>query len=369
MKNKKQEMKVGFDAKRAFQNNTGLGNYSRYLIDILTTYVPDFQYYLFAPKETEKYKVDSQNFIITPKDKSFRFLWRSWGIKKDLEEKQIHIFHGLSNEIPFGLKNTNVRTVVTIHDLIFLRFPNWYKLLDRLIYNFKFKYAAKNADRIIAISEKTKSDLVEFYDISPEKISVIYQNCHPRFGLKSELKYDVVERYKLKKKYIICVGTIEPRKNQINLAKAFDALKTDDVDLVIVGRGKEYKTELENYIKDKQNIHILGNVDNDELVALYQNAQFAVYISIFEGFGIPVLEALRAGVPVLAATGSCLEEAGGDAALYVNPEDISAITEQLKLLLEDKTLHQTLKNNATKHLEKFDDKKIAEQIHKLYSTL
>lgn len=198
-------MKIGFDAKRAYHNYTGLGNYSRDLIQNLLTYYPDNEYHLYAPKtgDNPRFKfVEQHDNVIThfPESslhKTFNGLWRSVDLDTFLAKDKIDVFHGLSNEIPMRKKASKVKHVVTIHDLIFKRFPNTYKKLDRNIYNTKFKYAAQNADKIIAISEQTKRDIVEFYNVEENKIEVIYQTCHQNF--KEEYSDDF--KLKVKRKF------------------------------------------------------------------------------------------------------------------------------------------------------------------------
>ncbi|RZJ64730.1 MAG: glycosyltransferase family 1 protein, partial [Flavobacterium sp.] len=177
-------MRLGFDGKRAANNLTGLGNYSRSLIEHLAKGFPQNQYFIYTPKAKEpilKFSLFNLQNIFLKLPKKSKFLWRSFGVKYQLLKDKIDLFHGLSYEIPFGLKKTGIKSVVTIHDLIFLRKPEYYQPIDRLIYNYKSKYACKNADQIIAISEKTKQDIIELYNISPAKIEVIYQSCDDSF--------------------------------------------------------------------------------------------------------------------------------------------------------------------------------------------
>ena len=163
---KSNRMKIGFDAKRVYQNYTGLGNYSRDLVRNLLTYYPQHQYFFYAPKVVENERVaflkTYDNVVIrTPKSslhKTFKGIWRSIDLDKELTKDGIAIYHGLSNEIPKRVKESKVKHIVTIHDLIFKRFPDTYNAIDRNIYDRKFKYSALNSDKIIAISEQTKQD-------------------------------------------------------------------------------------------------------------------------------------------------------------------------------------------------------------------
>ena len=213
-------MKIGFEAKRAFTNGTGLGHYSRTLITSLATYFAEHDFYLFTPKKTSLFNTTSFKNIqtITPKHflaSVFRSAWRSSWVKKDLVKLDIDIYHGLSHEIPFGIQNTSVKSVVTMHDLIFERYPEQYNPIDIKIYRKKFKYACKNANHIIAISHQTKNDLIDFYKVPFEKISVCYQSCNPAFGIEvsEQEKKRVQQLYQLPDKFFLYVGSIIERKN------------------------------------------------------------------------------------------------------------------------------------------------------------
>ena len=175
-------MNIAFDAKRAFTNGTGLGHYSRTLIRSLATFFPNENYFPCTPLITDRFDVSAfpNMHIISPATfttRSLRKLWRSSLVKSDLLKNNIDIYHGLSHEIPKGIDATKIKSIVTMHDLIFERFPEQYGLIDRKIYRYKFQYACKHANKIIAISEQTKNDLVELYDVPEHKIAVCYQSC------------------------------------------------------------------------------------------------------------------------------------------------------------------------------------------------
>ena len=153
-----------------------------------------------------------------------------------LKNNHIQLYHGLTNELPLGIHKSGIKTVVSIHDLIFIRFPELYPYFDRKIYKSKFKYACKIADKIIAISQQTKSDIIKYFGIKEEKIEVIYQGCHPIFQkpLPTEELERIKQQYQLPEKYVLNVGTIEKRKNLLSLVKAIKPL--EDINLVIVGK-------------------------------------------------------------------------------------------------------------------------------------
>ena len=360
-------MKIGFDAKRAFHNNTGLGNYSRFVIQALLKYFPKNEYFAYSPKLSER---EIRIVGITPKNK---FLWRSWLIKNDLKRDGIQIYHGLSNELPFGKMPSGIKMVVTIHDLIFERYPKLYPFFDRIIYKIKFRKACQNADAVVAVSEQTKRDIIDFYGINPEKIHVIYQDCDAAFQEKqsSEQIEKIKEKYQIKKKYILSVGTIIERKNQASLVAAFHQLNLSNYELILVGSHSKYQDEIEKYIQENniQHVKILNKVPFQDLPAIYQGSELFVYPSFFEGFGIPIVEALHSGIPVVAATGSCLEEAGGEGALYANPLDINDLADKILQILVNKDLRKQLIEAGQKHVEQFSAERIAKKLNDLYCKL
>ena len=182
-----------------------------------------------------------------------------------------------------GIHRTGIRSVVTIHDLIFLRYPQYYHRLDRIIYNRKFNYACRKADRIVAVSECTKRDIVKFYGISPEKIDVVYQGCDPVFArpVSKKEKDRVRAAYGLPERFILSVGTIEERKNLLLAVKAVE--KLDDVHLVAIGKSTDYAKKVQDYVEAhglENRVHIIHNLKFGDLPILYHLASLFVYLSL-----------------------------------------------------------------------------------------
>lgn len=368
-------MRIGFDAKRAFNNRRGLGNYSRDTIRILSEQLPYNQYFMFTPKVNQDifsgFASNCQTVLPhTFFSKQFSSLWRTFGICSDIGVQKIEVFHGLSHELPYGIEKLHLRKIVTMHDLIFLKFPHLYPLIDRILYKNKYLHSCKIADTIIAISEQTKCDLVELANIDEHKIEVVYQGCNRIFQQKVDenVKEQIRQKYHLPKTFMIHVGAIEKRKNQEVILKAMHVGKID-YPLVLVGGATLYLDELRSYIHQHQldsKVFILTNVPTNDLPALYQSASLFLYPSIFEGFGIPLLEALWSGIPVIAATGSCLEESGGSSSHYVAPHDIDNWAYEINKVLEDTELRIKMTQHNQAHLMQFTDEAIAKHIWKIY---
>lgn len=373
-------MNIGFDAKRITHNATGLGNYSRFAVNSLAACYPGNNYLLYTPSPG---KENLRKQICNAPAVSFRYpsprffypnaLWRSYGIVRDLKRDGIDLFHGLSNELPFGLAKAGIRSVVTLHDLIFLRYPHLYAPVDRKIYTYKFREACRTADKIIAVSETTRRDLVGFFGIDERKIEVVYQGCAPAFARRAteEEKQSLRKKYDLPTRYILNVGSIEERKNLLLAVKALNRVP-GDVELVAVGRATPYLDKIRSYAQANglsHRVRFLHGFPFADLPALYQCASVFVYPSFFEGFGIPILEAITSGVPVIAATGSCLEEAGGPDSLYVNPDDEQDMAEKLNAVLAGSLLAQRMVTAGKAYSRRFESARLAADLMRVYTKI
>lgn len=382
-------MKIGFDAKRAYHNGTGLGHYSRTLLQSLSRYFPEHEYYLFNPKASSSFTVEGTNIHeVLPSlvaHKIFRSAWRSSWVKKDLQRLGIDLYHGLSHEIPLGIQKTGIPSVVTIHDLIHERYPEQYAAIDVKIYSRKFRYACEHANKIIAISEQTKKDIIDFYKTPAEKIEVCYQSCNPAFGftVSAEEKQTVLQRYGLPEQFFLSVGSIIERKNLLNICKAIFLLREEmNIPLVVIGDGGKYKQQVKDYIKqnrlDEKIIFLSENPvarssasfkTAADFPAIYQSAMAMIYPSFFEGFGIPVLEALWSRLPVITSGISCLPEAGGEGAFYIDPSDSGSIAEAMRNIYNDPSLVSNMKEKGWQHAQKFTQQKCAAAVMEVYKTL
>jgi glycosyltransferase involved in cell wall biosynthesis len=371
------DMRIGFDAKRAFLNQAGLGNYSRNTLSALQKYYPHHDYILYTPElKTDIFKEYPLFDLVTPDNfltRLFKSYWRHYAISKRIGKDKIEIFHGLSNELPFGIHQANISAVVTIHDLIFMRFPLWYKPIDRKIYLKKVKYACNTASKIIAISNHTRTDLINRLQIDPERIEVIYQSISERYyfhSIKDQID-EMLAKYNLPPRYILTVGTIEPRKNQLAVLKAINRLNLD-IPYVIIGKSTAYKAELVEFINMNRlsdQVYFLHDVPDIDLPALYQQAICMVYLSHYEGFGLPVVEAMASGCPVIASSVSCLPEIGDDAALYCEPDDETCLSEMLRKITNDSELRNSLSERGKRRSQFFHPEERVNALMELYQKL
>ena len=377
----KQQLIVGFDAKRIVRNGTGLGSYGRTLVNDLAAlegldlrlYAPDSgrdSLRCQVPERGNLHYVYPQGSLPAPFASFYKDYWRSRGITSQLRSDGVQVFHGLSGELPVGIRATGIRTVVTVHDLIFLRHPEYYNWVDVQIYRRKFFRMLKEADRIVAISECTRRDIAELGHLPSERIDLIYQSCAPRFSAEvlPQTIEEVRQRYKLPERYVLSVGSIEERKNALLAVKALHWLP-GELSLVLVGRTTKYTRKILHLVQREHLAHrviILDKVPDDDLPALYQQAEAFVYPSRYEGFGIPIIEAIRMGLPVVGCVGSCLEEAGGPHNLYVDPDDAEALATAISRMLKGAEGREQRIAESRNYIRRFENNDAARKFEELY---
>ncbi len=376
-------MHIAFDAKRYYHNNTGLGNYSRSLVNNMAILYPEHKYWLCNPKHATQYATIKANNVteLLPQKSIYKLLksaWRSKFIIPTLIENNIDIYHGLSHEIPNGIHKTNIKSVVTIHDLIFEKYPNQFKAVDRFIYRKKFTYASLNANAVVAISTQTKQDLIDIYKVPENNIHICYQSCDEIFkqAYTQQACLDLLQQYNLPSEYILYVGSIIERKNVLTLIKAIEKLDGKyTIPLIIVGKGDYYEKQVRAYVAEKKlhkNVIFLHDVITDSrlifgtLPLLYSQAQMFVYPSMYEGFGIPILEAMHCKCPVITSNVSCLPETAGNAGICIAPYDTAALAAAITSLLQDSALKAKLVNNGIIQAEKFSTYNSVQSVMNVY---
>lgn len=363
-------MKIGFDAKRLFLNYTGLGNYSRTLVRNLQRYFPEHEYYLFTPRieknEDTQYFIDNPNFTIVQYPSFFSAYWRSVGIVRYLKKLEIDIFHGLSHEIPFGLGKSGIRSCVTVHDLIFEKYPKLFPFIDRTLYHLKYKNSAHRADKILSISKSTSADIKKIWSIPEDKIELLYQPCGDAFYTEPHLSS--------KRDYFLYVGAIIPRKGLLEIVEAYNLLeKNYRIPLMIIGTGGAYLDEVKSQVErlGLTSFFIFkGQVSNKDLISYYDGAKALIYPSLYEGFGIPIVEAALRKCPIICSGTSSMPEASGPDAIFIQPGNPQSIEQAMKFCID---YPDKLENKAEKTYiyvdEKFNPRHTAHSLISIYQDL
>lgn len=354
-------MKVGFDAKRFFYNKTGLGNYSRSIVNALAENYPNDEFLLLNAKH-ESIQLPFPNLGLIHPQQAGK-LWRILGMGKIASRAGLNVFHGLSNELPLDIKSFKNKKVVTIHDVIFKRYPNYYPLIDRSIYHLKTKHAVKSADVIVATSKATADDLVRFYQADESKIKVVYQPVHESWyqSVKTNREFE--------NPYYVYVSSFNQRKNHGALVQAFALIhKQTDLNLVLAGSYGETSNTIKNFIESEKlqnRVFIVENPAQDRLVSIVKNAAAFVYPSLFEGFGIPLAEAAVCGLPVAASDISVFTELAEKSALYFHPNKPESIADAMLSIVDpEKQFVLNLHRDAL--LQKIDKANIAKDLMNVY---
>ena len=372
-------MNIAFDAKRITNNATGLGNYSRFVLEALTEYRPENRYLLYSPSigRPELYRelLEHRSVQLHTPHRALAFLggslWRNYSIPRLVREAKVDLFHGLSNELPLGLyRAQRVGTVVTIHDLAFIRYPQYYKPIDRLLYRRKYGASARAADHVITVSEQTRRDVIDIFGVEEERVTTVYQGCSERFAqIQPEEVAAARQALRLPQRYMLFVGSIEERKNLLLAVEALAQLQDKELHLVAVGRRTPYVQQVLDRARRlgvTSRLHLLHQVGAAYLPGIYGGAEVFVYPSRFEGFGIPIIEALNAGIPVIGATGSCLEEAGGPTSLYTDPDNADMLASLIDRVLIDISLRRLMIDEGRSYVERFTPKRIARDLSQVY---
>ena len=372
-------MHIGFDGKRFFDNVTGLGNYARSTVLGLAGHFPEHRFTLYAARSAGRFCTPPRQANLhvheaCPAGRMFPAMWRSLAIPRAARRDGLDIYHGLSHELPLARFAPATRTVVTMHDLLFLTHPGLYRWTDRRLYAWKYRSSCKKADMVVAISRKTADDVRELFGIPDDRIRVAYQSCSPAFAEDIPGQELVRQRraYSLPTEFILFVGSLIPRKGVQTLIDALAALPAADrPGLAVVGKGP-----MEGALRDQATrlglsglVRFLGRVADTDLPGLYRLARVFAYPSVGEGFGIPILEGLASGVPVVTSTGSCFSEAGGDAALYAAPGDADELAAALARALGDETLRRDMIARGRRHALNFHISRTSARLMEIYAEL
>ena len=362
-------MRIGFDAKRLFHNHTGLGVYSRLLVAGLAEHYSEHEYLLYAQRvEQSRYKAKFNDYTLR---QGRGWTWRTLSLSKDIVSDACDLYHGLSHELPLNLHKSSIKTVVTIHDLIFKVDPELFPYVDRKIYDLKWRYSCKHADAIIAVSEHTRQDLIKLYDVPNEKIHVIHPPVPPPPTPDASVDKRVEIKYGLSDPFWLFVGAINRRKNILGILRAM-LIASERMPLIIVGSGGSYEKKVRQFVLQKglsSRVRFMGHLPNEDLPIFYRKAMALIYPSLYEGFGIPLVESLHNGTPVITSNSSSMPEAAGPGAILVDPSSPEDIAAAMSNMSNSSTLRSELSAAGRLYALRFTTEKVVHRTMKLYNDL
>jgi glycosyltransferase involved in cell wall biosynthesis len=370
---------IGFDARSANSENSEIGCYGRFIIKALAEACPENAYFrMYTPKHQPQREYDALDSLpnvesMEPDGAIWRklsLLWQMFRMSKDAKRGDVELYHGLEGRLPYGLRRRGIRSVVSVHNLISLRFTKYYNIFERVIEYIRLSSACHRADRIIAASEATRRDIAHLLGVSHEKIDVVYEGCNPLYSreISDEEVAAVRKKYDLPERYILNIGDMVERKNFGLIVEAMAELP-DDINLVVVGEQTSYTKRVKRRLKVlgfENRVHFRRNVATQDRAALYKGADIFINPSRFEGFSVEILEALSVGVPVIATRGSSLEEAGGKHSIYVSDRDCGELVEAIERLSSDEQLREKMIEEGKHHVTHFRSEVAAYNIMKCY---
>ena len=362
-------MKIGIDARMYGPKQSGLGRYVQQLIDGLLKIDNENQYVLYVRTYEQQYEITNyENCKIIVVDIPWYSLAEQIKFKKIIKQEKVDLMHFPHWNVPLFY---NDPFVVTIHDLIMYHYPRaeattlgpikfWLK--DRA-HRVVLRHAVRKAKKIIVTSEFTRQDVHKTLGVRLEKMAVVYQAPFERYKTQETNKLQIT------KPYVLYVGNAYPHKNLERLLKAwgiFEEKFGGVYQLVLAGKSSFFYEGLKSYALCPKSAVFVGYVPDDELSQLYFNASLYVFPSLYEGFGLPPLEAQQYGVPVISSSASCLPEVLGESALYFDPENIEQMADAIHRGLTDENIRLELKQNAAENLKRFSGERMARETKKIY---
>lgn len=389
-------MRIGFDAKRAFCNDRGLGVYGRGLVGALAERHPGHGYVLYTPSTGSPGRLGWARGlpgaeVVSPGGApgtalgrawaaARGALWRSCGVPRRLDADRVDVFHGLSAELPLGVgrgrARPRARAVVTVHDLLWRRRPRGLSAVDRAVHDAKCRLAVSRAHAVVAVSERTRRDVVGLLSVPEERVRVVHPSCGPAFfGDPPRERVESARRaHGLPGSYVLYVGAFDERKNVLSLLRAFRALGEGarGASLVLVGAGGAGRRRAQEEARRLglgDRAAFPDGVPSGDLPAVYRGCLFLAWPSFFEGFGLPVLEAAASGRAVVTSRGTSMEEAAGDGALYVDPGSVRELRDAMGRLLSDGALRGELGRRGRARAERFRPERAADAMMGVYRSV
>lgn len=403
-------MRIGIDIRAIGKQRTGDEVYFFNLVKNLAVRDKKNEYFLFAdrnPKKNKKLgdeigKLElGKNFKIIFIDSPNRFCWNLWALPNYLKKNPVYPVRNIQSDssnthltqisngvdifhtqyiAPFWLPK-NIKLVLTIHDISFNFFPQYIKKSDLFFLKTLLPRSIKRAEKIITVSQNEREKIINFYKIPPEKVDFAYNGVdYEKFAkeFSKEEKEGIRQKYNLPQKFLLYVGTFQPRKNIPTLIKAFNIFSKKhnqkNLKLVLAGnkKARNFDKRIDKMIERYQlqgKIIFPGWIDEEDKPILLQSAQCFVFPSLYEGFGIPIVEAMAAGIPVISSNASCLPEVGKDVVLYADPQNAEEFSEKIQQVLTDETLRDDLIKRGQEIAKEYSWQKTAEKILAVYKSL
>lgn len=380
-------MKIGIDIRMLGRKRTGDETVFFNLVKNLALIDSENEYVLFSDERSEEEVAEIRrslgieaktNFTCVTLPTTSKFVWNFWTLPAYLRKHPVDVYH-TQYIVPFFVSR-KIKIVTHVHDISFRIYPEYIRFKDRFFLSLLIPRSLRRADKVIAVSEFTKQEIVKHYGISEEKVSVVLNALSDDFTHYEKFSDDRItttrQKYGLPEKFILYVGTLQPRKNVPALIRAFALLKDrlPDMDLVIVGnrKGYHYDTGIDTAIEEesaRSRIIFPGFVDQEDLAVVMQMAKVFVFPSLYEGFGLPVLEAMSQGVPVLASDIPPLREVGGEAAAFANTHDLAEFSEILYTISIVEAVREERMNAGIRQIQSFSWHESARHLQEVYISL
>jgi len=365
-------MKIAIDIRTAGGEKAGKGWYTFHLVQNLLRQDHKNEYILYARDGIPGFG-EFKNARV--KLFSSKGMFWHFQVARDIQKEKADIFFAPSSYIIPSILPAKIKTVLTVHDLVAFLYPNTHNKKATIIEKLLLRRALRRAAHVCAVSENTRTDILQRFHYNPSKIDVIYCGASEEFKPIPPGKLrEFIQQTNLPENFFLAVGTLEPRKNYLNLIKAFKEVsdRYPDYYLIIVGKNgwdyeQIYAAIKENYLNKK--VHLLGYLSNKSLVNLYSLARALVFPSFYEGFGIPPLEAMECGCPVIASHTSSIPEVVGNAAIFINPESHVQIAEAMLKFIKDPEFCAHLREKGFTQAEKFSWEDSAKKLLKIFSKI
>jgi len=371
-------MKVGINASRSQDNEyTGIQTYSYALVDALIPYLQqdDLTLFFSSHNNIPQFKNKGYKEVITSHNCQStirRLFWENVTLSFEAKRQGVDIFHDLCGELPCF---KSFKAVLTVHDLAYIAHPEFQNFRTKCYLYINYRRTVNEADHIISISKSTKKDLIKYFNVAPEKITVVYHGKDDRFRPKDSAssRLSVEHKYGVQGKFILFVSALSPRKNLEGLLKAFAKLKNSNLSLVCIGKtmwASKSIFQLIDKLGLRNRVIFVGYVrDPEDIVDFYNAALFSVYPSFYEGFGLPVLESMACGCPVIASDVASLPEIVPSREQLFDPHDTDSILNLLSQLEADPARRASIRNAGLEKAKEFSWQRSAEEVYKVYKGL